>query len=72
MEKKVELYVPLEVWSDIMVRLDKRVELIAEKYGYGKVNLAITINQGRVTDIIFGDEGKVRALAETIAKAHKK
>jgi len=60
--EKVKLYVPIEFWTNILMTLDKKVEVISQQYGYGKVNLQLTIQNGCITQTIFTDEVIVRSL----------
>lgn len=60
--EKVNLYVPIESWSEIITTLDKKVEFICEKYGHGKVTLAITIAYGKVVDTVYMDEIRMRGV----------
>ena len=66
---KVELYMPLEFWSEILITLDKKTQAIAQTYGFGKVSLTLSITNGGITEVSFDDQIKIRGLVEK-AKLH--
>lgn len=61
---KVKLYLPIEFWSEIMIHLDKKAEMLAQEYGYGRINLSLAIHEGKVKDVIFTDEIRIRGIVE--------
>lgn len=62
--KKTQLYLPLEFWSEILVVLDKKMEQLTKDYGFGQVGLTIISHNGKVTDVIFEDQIRVRGLVD--------
>lgn len=58
--KDVELFKPIEFWSDLVRILDGRVKQTAEVYGFGEVRLRLVIKGGIVRDVVFSEEVSVR------------
>lgn len=61
---KPKLFLPIGFWSEVLVHLDKKTETLSELYGYGKVEMTITIMHGKVQDVIFNDEVRIRGLVD--------
>ena len=57
---KVELFMPLDFWSEILMTLDKKTQGVAKIYGFGKVTLVITINNGGISSINFGEDVRIQ------------
>jgi hypothetical protein len=62
--KKVNLHLPLSFWSEILMTIDRKVQTICENYGYGKVGMSVIIHKGKVIDVVFDDEIRVRGLVD--------
>jgi hypothetical protein len=58
--KGVELFQPIEFWSDLIKILDGRVKQTAEVYGFGEVRLKLVIRGGMIRDVVFSEEVSVR------------
>ena len=59
------LFLPVSFWSDVVVNLDKRAEMVIAN-GYGDIAVTIRIHQGKITGIIFNENVSLR---DTILKA---
>lgn len=70
---KTNFRYPIEFWSEIVMHLDKKAQIIADDYGWGKINLTLIIQGGKVTQVVFNDEIRVSKLEEklTLQKAHE-
>ena len=53
-------YLPMEFWSQIITTLDKKTRDVANVYGYGKISTTFTIYNGKIKDVVFNDEVRVR------------
>jgi len=70
--EKVELYLPLVFWSQLLMTLDRKTETIVKEFGYGKVHMTITVQKGKVIDVIYSDEIHVRHLVEQAQRIEDK
>ena len=61
---KVNLYLPITFWSEILVHIDRKTEMLEKNYGYGKINVCLTVHDGKITDVIFTDEVRIRGLVD--------
>lgn len=59
---KVNLFLPIEKWSEILMTIDKKIELVCTRYGYGKVNISFVIHKGNIMEINYIDEVSVRGI----------
>ena len=66
---KVELFMPIEFWSEVLMTLDKKIQAVAQIYGFGKVSLTVSITNGGITEVSFDDNIRIRGLVEK-AKLH--
>lgn len=57
---KVQLYVPLKFWSMIMVTLDHKIEELSKGYGHGTIGMEIVVRKGKIKDVVFNDQLRVR------------
>lgn len=64
MQDQKNLYLPLMFWSEILVVLDKKIEQLTKDYGFGRVSMTIVSHNGKITDVLFNDEVRVRGLVE--------
>ncbi len=55
-----KLFVPIEFWSEIMLNLDKRVEVVTNDFGFGEIGLIIKIHKEKVMEVEFSDKIRVR------------
>ena len=58
--EEVNLFKPIDFWSDLIRILDGRVKQTAEVYGFGEVRLRLVIKGGVIKDVIFSEEVSVR------------
>ena len=67
-----KLFLPVNFWSTILASLDSKVQALSESYGFGEVSLKLIIHRGKVTEIYFNDEVRIRGLVEQFDKPEKK
>lgn len=60
--EKVELFLPIAFWSEMLLTLDKKVQTLARIYRFGKVSLTIVVHDGEVKEVVFNDDIRVRGL----------
>lgn len=65
--KKV-LYLPIEFWSQLLSILDRKAQSFCEAGGYGKIDLRLVIQDGRVVNIYFTDEVVAKELTNILKK----
>ena len=58
--EKPKTYLPMSFWSQIVNTLDQKSESISKIYGYGKIDMSLIVFNGKVKDIIFNDEVRIR------------
>ena len=63
-----KLYLPVNFWSTILASLDSIIQALSESYGFGEVSLKLIIHRGKVTEIYFNDEIRIRGLVEQFDK----
>lgn len=61
---KPPLYLPLEFWLEAISYLDKRVEMVANGSGHGTLTVTIKLHKGRVHEVDFGEQIRVREIIE--------
>jgi len=59
-DEKVKTFLPMAFWSQIVNTLDTKSESISKVYGFGKIDLSLIIFNGKVKDVIFNDEVRIR------------
>lgn len=57
-------YLPTKFWVEVMTFLDRKVQIISDDYGYGKIIMTVQIADNKVKDVIFNDEVRMRSLVE--------
>jgi hypothetical protein len=57
---EVKTYLPMRFWSQIVETLDQKATSISQVYGFGKINMSLVIFNGKVKDIVFNDEVRIR------------
>ena len=67
-----KLFLPVNFWSTILASLDSKVQALSESYGFGEVSLKLIIHRGKVTEIYFNDEVRIRGLVEQHEKPNEK
>jgi hypothetical protein len=67
--KKI-LYLPIEFWSQLLSILDRKTQALCESGGYGKIDLRLVIQEGRVINIYFTDEVVAKELTNILKKHH--
>lgn len=65
---KVQLYMPLSWWSHIMVTLDRKIASLAGVYGFGSIRMDVVVREGKVKDVVFTDEARIRQDNKTVKK----
>jgi hypothetical protein len=53
-------FLPMEFWSQIVQTMDLKSRSISEVYGYGKITMTFVVFNGKVKDVVFNDEVRVR------------
>jgi len=53
-------FLPMAFWSQIVQTLDVKTNSISEVYGYGKIKMELIVFNGKVKDVVFNDEVRVR------------
>ena len=61
-------YLPVEFWSQIITTLDKKTRDISKVYGYGKISTTFTIYNGKIKDVVFNDEVRIRNIEKKFSK----
>lgn len=69
---KVELFMPLAFWSQILMTLDKKTQTISEIYGFGKVSLTLSIKNGGIAAVNFIDDIRIEGQILTDKAKHPK
>jgi len=59
-EEKTTTYLPMAFWTQIVNTLDQKAESISKIYGFGKIDMSLIVFNGKVKDIIFNDEVRIR------------
>jgi hypothetical protein len=62
--KKDELYVSANFWLEILTHMDKKIRVLCEDYGYGKVGLTIKVHKEKIMEVEFDDNVRIRGLIE--------
>lgn len=68
---KADFKYPMSFWSEIVMHLDKKAQVISDDYGWGKINLTLIIQGGKVTQVVFNDEIRVSKLEEKLGTFQK-
>ena len=53
-------FMPMAFWSQMVTTLDQKTESISKIYGYGKITMEFVVFNGKVKDIVFNDEVRIR------------
>lgn len=56
----VKTHLPMEFWTQMVRTMDDKVKNVASIYGYGKIGFTVILFNGKVKDIVFNDEVRVR------------
>jgi hypothetical protein len=59
-EEKVTTFMPMPFWTQLVSTLDQKTESISKIYGYGKITMEFVVFNGKVKDIVFNDEVRIR------------
>lgn len=62
-----EFFIPLSFWTDLIMTLDKRAEMIAEGSGYGVIAIDVKLQNGKVYEVGIEEKTRLRNIVE---KAH--
>jgi hypothetical protein len=68
---KDNLFKPVEFWADITRVADNRVKQIATSYGFGEVNIKLTIKHGDVVFVTYGEEVAIKQDNDASQKVQK-
>lgn len=60
LQQKARLYMSVEFWSSVMSALDGKIESVSEKTGHGNIEVKFVIQDGRVSQVVFGEETRMR------------
>ena len=55
-----QTFLPMSFWSQIVQTMDTKSKSISEVYGYGKITMTFVVFNGKVKDVVFNDEVRVR------------
>ena len=66
---RTQLFLPIVFWSSLMLHLDKKIESIIKNYGFGQVEMMVKIHKGKIMEVSFNDEVRVRELVEKAGQA---
>jgi len=58
--EKATTFMPMAFWSQMVTTLDQKTESISKIYGYGKITMEFVVFNGKVKDIVFNDEVRIR------------
>ena len=61
-----QLYLPLPFWLDVISYLDKKAELALTGSGHGIITMTIKMHKGKIHEIMFGEELRVRDVIEKV------
>ncbi len=64
--KRAVLFIPLTFWLDVIAYLDKRLEMVKQTSGHGILKVEIKMYRGRISEVNFGEEIRVRDIIEKI------
>ena len=65
---KTVLYLPTEFWTSVMIQMDEKIRIVARDFGYGKLSLTLPVYNGKLTDVIFTDEIRIKGLIDRIGE----
>lgn len=66
--KQREFFIPLAFWSDLIITLDKRAEMIAEGSGYGIIAIDVKMQNGKVYEVGIEEKTTLRNIVEKADK----
>lgn len=61
---KREFFIPLAFWTDLIVTLDKRAEMIANGSGYGIIAVDVKLQNGKVYEVGIEEKTRLRNMVE--------
>lgn len=61
---KSTLYKNINFWSEILLRLDKKVQAMEENFAFGEVGVNIIFHRGKIHRIIWNDNMSDLVLVE--------
>lgn len=64
--EKIELYLPIAFWAELLATLDRKVQLLSRLEGFGEVTVSIIVHRGKVTEVMYLDKTRNRNLAEKV------
>ncbi len=69
--EKQELFMPAEWWAKIIPSLDEKIKIMATGPKFGKITFEIVVSKGRVRDLVFTDEVRIRNDFEDVKEKTK-
>lgn len=67
--KEREFFIPVAFWTDLIINLDKRAEMIANGSGYGIIAVDVKLQNGRVFEVGVEEKTRLRNIIEKADKA---
>jgi len=46
----------LNFWSEVLLRLDKKIQVMEENMGFGQVGIVFKFHRGKITKVVWVDE----------------
>jgi hypothetical protein len=62
---KVDLFLPITFWSEILMSLDRKTQVLSKEYGFGEVNMKLIVHNGTVVEVVFNDMIRMKGLSKT-------
>jgi hypothetical protein len=59
-EEMKTTFLPMAFWSQIVQTMDAKSQSISDVYGFGKLTVTFVVFNGKVKDVVFNDEVRVR------------
>ena len=53
-------YLPMDFWSQMVQTMDTKSRSLSEVYGFGKITMTFVFFNGKVKDVVFNDEVRLR------------
>lgn len=60
------LTLPLSFWLEVISYLDKRIDTLHNSSGHGELQVTLKMFKGRITEVNFSEDIRVRGLIEKI------
>lgn len=66
--EKVDLFLPVTFWSEILASLDKKTQTLCQEYGFGEVNLKLIVHNRTVVEVVFNDVIRMKGMSKSSDK----